>query len=57
MWFSLFPHFYSVFISCIVHEYLIWPSCRDSFLLHSDVQGGVGEITIFDTLVQWELTD
>jgi hypothetical protein len=31
MWFSLFPHFYSVFISCIVHEYLIWPSSRDSF--------------------------
>jgi hypothetical protein len=40
MWFSLFPHFYSVFISCIVHEYLIWPSCWDSFLLHSDVHGG-----------------
>jgi hypothetical protein len=31
MWFSLFPHFYSVFISYIVHEYLIWPSRWDSF--------------------------
>jgi hypothetical protein len=27
------------------------------FLLHNDVQGGVGEISISDTLVQWELTD
>jgi hypothetical protein len=29
--FSLFPHFFTVFISCIVHEYLKWPSSQDSF--------------------------
>jgi hypothetical protein len=39
-WFSLFPHFFSVFISFIVLEYLIWPSNLDSFfLIHIDVQG------------------
>jgi hypothetical protein len=29
--FFLFPHFFPVFISCIVHEYLKWSSSRDSF--------------------------
>jgi hypothetical protein len=43
--------------SVCIWLYLIWPSNRTHFLLHSDVQGGVGEISIFGTLVKWELTD
>jgi hypothetical protein len=57
MQFSLFPHFYLVFISCIVHEYLIWPSIWDSFYSIVMFRGGVGEISIFNTLVKWELID
>jgi hypothetical protein len=48
MRFSLFPHFISVFISCIVHGYLTWPLLSGPIhYVYSLVvfRGGVGDIT------------
>ena len=48
-WFSLFAHFYSMFISFILHEYLKWPSSRDSFFTPQWCSGGVLEKFLFST--------